>query len=130
MNEEIVKNWIQLAKDDLKTARHEMNSEDPVFRSVCFRSQQCVEKFLKAFLTYHDKEIRKNHDITELIKACAEVDNEFEEMPGWNADYLTKYSVVVRYPDEIYFPSRSEAKESIEIAEKVKEFVLDRIAVA
>jgi len=35
----------------------------------------------------------------------------------------------VRYPDEFYIPSVNEAKECIEVARKVKEFVLKKLGV-
>ncbi len=47
-----------------------------------------------------------------------------------NVVELTDYAVVVRYGEEFYFPSLEETKEAIEIAEKVKDFVLNKLEVA
>ena len=43
------------------------------------------------------------------------------------ADILTDYAVSVRYPDEQFEPTLEEAKEAFMIAEKVREFVLNKI---
>jgi hypothetical protein len=40
---------------------------------------------------------------------------------------LTEYAIDVRYPEEFYFPDIQEAKETIEIAEKVKSFIVEKL---
>ncbi len=124
MNEETVKNWIIKAENDLKIGKDEMKTKNPVTDGICFHMQQCVEKYLKAYLIYNGKEFRKTHDIAELIELCSELDSEFKELHKIGAIELTDYAVEVRYPDEFYFPSIVEAKQAIETCEKVKEFVL------
>ena len=89
--------------------------------------QQCVQKLLKAFLIFEGKEIIKTHDIALLIRKCAEIDKDFNLLFDIEADSLTDYAVSVRYGEEFYFPSINEAKEAIEIWQKVKEFVLAKL---
>jgi len=125
--EDIVLNWIKKADNDLKTAKDEMLTESPATDTVCFHSQQCVEKYLKSFLTYHQKRFGKTHNIAELIKLCKEIDADFEKLYEIKAESLTLYATEVRYPEEFYFPSLEEAKEAINIAEKVKTFVIDKL---
>jgi len=98
-----------------------------ITNSICFHSQQCIEKYLKAFLTFYGIPFRKTHDLTELINQCTEVDTEFNKLFEINADKLTAYSIDIRYPDDFYTPSLEEAKETIEIAEKVKSFVIQKL---
>ena len=48
---EVVKEWVEKAESDFDTAelsRH--GGEASIINSVCFHSQQCAEKYLKAFL--------------------------------------------------------------------------------
>lgn len=59
MNEDTVKNWIIKAENDLKIGKDEMATEKPATDGVCFHMQQCVEKYLKAYLIYYGKEFRK-----------------------------------------------------------------------
>jgi HEPN domain-containing protein len=70
MNEETVKNWILRAENDLKIGKDEMKMDTPAIDMVCFHMQQCVEKYLKAFLIFNGKEIRKSHDIGEILNQC------------------------------------------------------------
>jgi len=122
-----VKNWLSIADDDLKTVYNELKAKEPVTRAICFHAQQCVEKYLKAYLTFKQKYFRKTHDIEELIFLCLETDKEFEKLRDIKAHELIKYGVEVRYPDEFYLPSMEEAERAAEIAEKVKNFVLSKL---
>lgn len=49
--DEYIKNWIIKANKDLKTVEHELSlpEKETVVETVCFHSQQAVEKYLKAF---------------------------------------------------------------------------------
>lgn len=127
MNDDVVRKWILKAENDLKIGKDEMLTEEPATDPVCFHMQQCVEKYLKAFLIYHNQEIRKTHDIAELLTMCLEIDDTFHKLFDINAHELTDFAIEVRYPDELYFPSIEETKEAIDIAEKVKEFVLIKL---
>ena len=123
MSKETVKKWLLLADGDLKTAKDEFDTENPVTNTICFHAQQCVEKYLKAFLTFVQEPFGKTHDIAHLIELCKRHDSTFENLYSLKAHKLTRYAVIIRYPDEFYVPSMQEAKHSIEIAEEVKNFV-------
>ena len=127
MNEKTVKKWIVKAENDLKIGKDEMLTDRPVTDAVCFHMQQCVEKYLKAFLIFNGKEIRKTHDIAELIEACSEIDLDFKKLYDMDADKLTDYAVEIRYGNEFYFPTIDETRDAIEIAEKTKSFVLSKL---
>lgn len=121
--EMLVKNWMAKAESDLKIAKDEMMIEDPATDAVCFHAQQCVEKYLKAYLVFHQKHFKKTHNIARLIELCKEISEDFDSLYHFDAHNLTDYAVEVRYDEEIYFPSLDESKEAIEVAEKVKDFV-------
>ena len=125
--DDIVLNWIKKAESDLKTAKDEIQTENPATDTICFHSQQCIEKYLKAFLTHHQKRFGKTHNIAELIELCKEIDEDFEKLYDIKAESLTPYAVEIRYPDEFYFPSLEEAKEAIKIAEEVKSFIIEKL---
>lgn len=73
-----VKNWLEQAKADLKTARDNIVSNN-YYASVLF-SQQCAEKGLKAVYIFQNNKIPpKIHDLVELgrqVKAPITVINE------------------------------------------------------
>ncbi len=127
MNEDTVKKWIMKADNDLKIAKDELRMENPATDMICFHAQQCVEKYLKAFLIFNGVEIPRTHDIAHLIALCAELDPEFENLNRVEVVALTDYAVEVRYPEDFYFPDVEEAIRSLEIAEEVKSFILKRL---
>lgn len=123
----MVKDWILKAESDLKIGKDEMLTDAPVTDAICFHMQQAVEKYLKAFLVFNNREIRKTHDIAELVEACKEIDSDFDYLYEIRADKLTMYAVEFKYPGEVLFPSLEETREAIEIAEKVKIFILEKL---
>ncbi|MGC8867222.1 MAG: HEPN domain-containing protein, partial [Elusimicrobiales bacterium] len=81
----------------------------------------------KAYLVFHQKYFRKTHNIAELIELCKEVDQDFIKLYDMKVENLTPYATEIRYPEDFYFPSKDEAKEAIEIAEKVRSFVIEKL---
>ena len=122
-----VKNWIKKANNDFKIAHRELKANNPVKDMICFHMQQCVEKYLKAFLSHNNVSFRKTHDIAELIESCKDIDPEFNNLYDLEADSLTIYGVEIRYPDDFYIPTLNETKNAVEITIKVKKFILDKI---
>jgi HEPN domain-containing protein len=56
-----------------------------------------------------------------------ELDNEFQILFDMNVGKLTQYAIDARYPQKFYLPDIHEAKETIEIAEKVRNFVIEKL---
>ena len=117
---------LKKAENDLKDAKILYNSNEASAEGICFHCQQAVEKFLKTYLVYNNKEINKTHDISELLQACKNIDNAFSELERLNIDDITNYAVIVRY-DDIIEPSKKDAEEAIAIAGHVKLFALKKI---
>jgi len=123
MNEQIrqyLLQWKQRANEDLLTIQRLSEGEMTAASSVCFHCQQLVEKYLKLFLLYHGVEIVKTHEIEFLLVECAKLDKDFETIDPKN---LSDFAVSARYPCDFYFPSDTEAKEYIELAISIKDFV-------
>ncbi len=124
---DIVKNWILKANNDFKTGKDEMATEEPATDTICFHMQQCVEKYLKGYLVFHNVDFRKTHDIAELIELCKKIEEQFEELYNLDADSLTIYASDIRYPDDFYMPTIEETRECIETAIKAMDFVKKRL---
>jgi HEPN domain-containing protein len=63
----VIREWVNKAENDLKTAVHTLEMEDDCFTdTVCFHAQQCVEKYLKAFLVLEGIDFPKTHDIGKI----------------------------------------------------------------
>ena len=88
--------------------------------SICFHAQQASEKFLKAYLAYHDVDFPRTHDLDFLLIECQKIDKE-----AFQIDFksLTDFGVSVRYPDDFYIPEEKEALEYRGTAISVKEIV-------
>jgi len=127
MNEKTVKDWIIKAESDLKTGKDEVATENPATDAICFHMQQCAEKYLKAYIIFNGKEIRKTHNIAEIIRNCIEIEPEFQQLFEIKAQILTGFAIEFRYPGDVLFPSLQETNEAIEIAEKIKSFVLEKL---
>ena len=75
---ELAHEWLVRAERDLRVARYLLRMPDPPPESVGFHAQQCVEKALKAYLTYHRPVFERRHDLNYLIDLCAPLDPGFE----------------------------------------------------
>jgi HEPN domain-containing protein len=127
MNEEkrvYIKEWFRKDDDDLKVAELVLNIPSVITDIACFHCQQSVEKYLKAYLIYKDKDIEKTHDLSLLQEQCRIIDSEFNIIDLLD---LKAYAVDIRYPDDALTPTLSEAKEYLKIAKEIKELVLSKI---
>ena len=128
MNEKeiVVSNWFRKGDNDLRAAKIIARLQDPLSDVVCFHAQQCVEKYLKGFLTLHEIEVRKTHDLVELLAECTKVDPAFME---WEeaCRSLTVYAIDPRYPDVSYEYSVEEAEEAYSSAARIRQFVKDKV---
>jgi HEPN domain-containing protein len=55
--------WFRFAKDDLEAAQYLMKMPKRKLEIICYHSQQCAEKSLKALLALHDQDIPHTHDL-------------------------------------------------------------------
>ncbi len=67
-----VKKWINYAEEDLRLAKHSLTMESGCpFRLTAYHAQQCAEKYLKAFLVFHQIDFPYTHSITRLLEIGA-----------------------------------------------------------
>lgn len=121
--EELVKEWLTLADDDLRLAELAMKDSDPVCWGAAFHCQQAVEKSLKAFLAYHEQHVEKTHDIEFLLGLCAKILPEAGDLIDAGGK-LSDYAVDSRYPAARFEITQQQAKQAIEAARSIYEFIL------
>lgn len=126
MTNKEIKQWIIKANNDLKAAKHELSfpPDEIVTESVCFHSQQAVEKYFKAYLIYKNHEFGPTHNLEYLQQLCGKYDKSILTFELGN---LTNYAVQVRYPDDFYIPDYEEANEAYRLAKAIKENILKKI---
>lgn len=124
---ELVNKWVMKAERDFITAEKLMEAGEVITDTACFHAQQSIEKYLKAFLIYHQVPFGRTHDLIFLVQKCKDIDSDFEKFSTPKIDRLTDYAVEVRYPNEFYIPSIKEARESYQIANEIRNFVKDKL---
>ena len=119
-----INNWLFRANEDIAVIESLAKLNLEYYAStICFHSQQAVEKFLKAFLIYHDIDFPKTHDLDYLLQECQKIDKASFEI---DLKSLTDYGVSIRYPDDFYIPGVNETKEYHAIAKEIK-FLIKRL---
>lgn len=108
--------WIKKASNDLIVAKREFEFEPPIYDAVCFHSQQCVEKCLKAVLQENDIYFEKTHDLDILLDKCK---NFIPEILDYKTELieLSSFAVEIRYPGTE--STAEEAEKYLLVAERI-----------
>lgn len=69
--------WIGFAKNDLLVAKELHLEKHFVYRAILTHCQQAIEKYLKAFLLFHEQANIRTHDLLILCKIAEEYDEAF-----------------------------------------------------
>jgi len=95
---EITAEWVRKAENDFDVAHlARAREESPITDAICFHSQQCAEKYVKAFLQENRIRFPYAHPLMPLLDLCLSVDTEFESLRQ-DLDRLDGYAVAARYP--------------------------------
>lgn len=118
--------WFQQGYFDLQSARH--SRQGPFYEDACFKSQQAVEKLLKAVLYLRRERYVMGHSCKDLLRRCLKYDKGFSKFRH-SCYRLDKFYITSRYPNGLpssiphfYFDGR-EAGEAIKIAAGILDFV-------
>lgn len=124
-HDKIVKEWIAKAEQDYVTSKTLLRRRTlSVYDVICFHSQQCIEKYLKAFLTLKSIRFPRTHDLAVLQNLATRTDGTFELIKDLIKP-LDGYAVQYRYPGEE--AHKSEARHAVKVMEKAREFIRERI---
>ena len=117
-----VKEWVSFADEDLAFAQYGLSATiiQPN-RQIAFHAQQSSEKYLKAYLAFCNVDFPYTHDISVLIKLCAEKADWTKEIS--DAKNLTIYASTSRYPGVSNVVTREKAIKAVDIAIHVRDVV-------
>jgi len=126
--------WILKAENNLRLAEIAIRQDDPITDGAIYHTQQCAEKALKGFLAFKRSEIRKTHNLAELVVQCAVFDPVFDSLM-LDADDLTPKATEFRYPDDFIeiddksqlFPAVEEVETAIAKAKRILDFVKSKL---
>ena len=91
--------WIEKAEEDYNIAELARQASRPFHNSICFHAQQCIEKYLKAWLQEADIPVPRTHDLEELLVL---IETTLPTWAQWQPDFkrITEYAVDSRYPGD------------------------------
>jgi HEPN domain-containing protein len=130
MSANLSQQWLDKATEDLAVARLLLAGQH--FSHVCFMSQQCIEKSLEGFLLAKTARHPRTHSLRDLVGECISIDPAFSPFIP-DCLVVDQYYIPTRYPDGIpggftnLSTGDAEAKESLEAAEKIHDFVIKRM---
>ncbi len=116
--------WISKAEQDYQTAetmaRKRKNTVPDI---VGFHSQQCIEKYLKAYLVLSKTDFPKTHDLVELLEHAV-VKDPLIETYRTDLRMLNPFSVQFRYPGDSATPE--ESKIALKTMRRVRRFFREK----
>ncbi len=118
--------WLQKAEGDYQVANREAKAESPVYDAVCFHAQQCIEKYLKAWLVENERNFPRTHDLIVLFDLCKDIVTELKPHRASLA-FLTAFAVAFRYPGEAAMSE--DAHEALQMMETIRALMRWRLGV-
>lgn len=112
--------WAQKADGDYVAAQCLAQAGSPVFDAICFHAQQCVEKYLKAWLQEANIAFRRTHDLEELLALTLPA---VPTWASWQPDFLilTSHAVDFRYPGKTSLAA--DACHALKVCEEVRKAI-------
>ncbi len=116
--------WVAKGEGDYRVVLLLMRAKQPVHDAICYHAQQCVEKYLKAWLIEQGMPAPKIHDLETLVKLCLPSMQELSfHIDG--ARYLSVFAVEVRYPGS--FAGESEARASLKLVRSIRKLLRTKL---
>ena len=119
----LAREWLVKARNDLESARKLAAEPNPILDTAIYHCQQAAEKAVKGFLVLRDQPFDKVHDIRPLINQAGALHAELADLIS-EAELLTPYATLFRYPSETPEPASDEFEKALQAAEKIYRVVL------
>lgn len=114
----VARDWVRKAENDLTNAAHTLKlGADGPTDTVCFHSQQCVEKYLKALFVLRGVDFPRTHDLEKLVSLLPA--GARASLTAGEQAKLTEYAAGARYPGSGEIPY-TEAKRAVAIARRAR----------
>ncbi len=104
--------WIQKAEGDYDAIKLHRQVASPNFDLICFHAQQCIEKYLKAWLQEANIRFSKTHDLESLLDLIVPT------ISAWDA-WRVDFSTVSDHAVDFRYPGKSATAENAEHATQV-----------
>jgi HEPN domain-containing protein/predicted nucleotidyltransferase len=116
--------WIQKAEGDYAIMHQSHHSSNPIYDAICFHAQQCIEKYLKAWLQEANIPFTKTHDLEKLLSLIVLT---IPAWGDWQADFSTvsEHAVDFRYPGKA--ATDTDAQHSMRTCTQVRQAVREQL---
>ena len=114
--------WLVRADLDLQIATLALEATPVLGAGAAYHAQQAGEKALKAYLTAYGVVFPRTHELEPLLRACAPIDARFRQFVSV-AQTLTPYASEFQYPGQRLEPPEFEARQAVQDATRIVEFV-------
>ncbi len=104
--------WARKAERDYAAIALHQQTEDPDFDIIRFHAQQCIEKYLKAWLQEANIPYPRSHDLLALLGLIVST------VPSWQT-WQSDFSVIAPYAVEFRYPGKSATAENAEHATQI-----------
>jgi len=128
VDKQIIRNWLDKAGDDLDFAKANLQEGLEFYPQICFYLHQSVEKYLKAYIIAKGLDLKRIHDLVELVQVCMEHDPEFNIVYE-TVKLLNPFYIGTRYPDFIISVNKSNTEKALQVAEQVENLVKSKLFV-
>jgi len=119
---QLVRQWIAKAQEDIQAVDSLLRfPEECPAGVVCFHSQQCIEKYVKALLVLHSIPFPKTHDLIDLLRLVPMKAR--PALPQTDLALLNRYAVESRYPGDWGVITTEEALEAAAVARRLREAI-------
>ncbi|MGH2523188.1 MAG: HEPN domain-containing protein [Anaerolineales bacterium] len=131
MSGSLPQQWLDKAAEDLVVAK--LVQAEGHLAHVCFLSQQCIEKALKAYLLHTTNSYPRTHKLVDLLNECAPSNSAFSNFLS-DCIVVDQYYIPTRYPDGVPgslaggSPGETEAQEALDAAERILHFVTSQLS--
>ncbi|MBI5298887.1 MAG: HEPN domain-containing protein [Deltaproteobacteria bacterium] len=116
--------WFAKAGEDELSIRAIFKGGSP--GTACFLAQQMFEKYLKGLAVFHNKRFLKVHDLLTLETILLDVEPDVTDLHN-DLKHLNRYYIETRYPGDYPQFTEKEAHTAYEAAERVKNFVMQKV---
>ena len=119
--------WIEKAEEDYNMAQLAQQASRPFYNSICFHAQQCIEKYLKAWIQEANVPVPRTHDLGELLSLIVPT---LPAWSQWQPDFkrITEYAVDSRYPGES--ATANDTQHAMQVCEAVRQAVQTSLKLA
>lgn len=114
--------WIEKAEGDYTTVMLLQQSPIASKDVLCFHAQQCIDKYLKAWLQEANIQVPRTHNLEELLSIIDST------IPAWNS-WQTDFSTLSNHAVNFRYPGKTATEENVSHAVKTCEMVRKSVRV-